>query len=323
VEGSVIRFIRLRNFEVASMRGILLSAAFLLLIPPSALADVVYLKSGSKMEGKVTDMGDYIILEAGSMRTTIKKEQIVRIEKKKSPTEEFEEKLRAVPKDDAEAFYKLGLWCLSKKLSGNATAMFEKAIAINPDHEGARRKLGYTRKGNRWVKPCYMCSGKGRIKCPVCRGTGFKRVLCPDCNKGRVICEACKGKGYFICDNCGGHGYFICKACGGTGSVYLGWPWGYGSCPVCDGKGKIDCPVCVGGRIPRKECKARGYQKCKTCNGKGFLRVKCDRCNGSKYLLCPLCRGKRFLTDEEMVRPLSGDETKTHQPGAAAQPPTR
>jgi len=259
--------------------------------------DVVYLKDGGKMEGDVVEEGDFIIIKMGSMRTKLSRDRVAKIEKKKSPIEEYKEKVAALPPNDAQARYELGVWCLERKLASRARAMFEEAIGIDPHHKAARQKLGHMWRGGNWVRRCRECSGKGTVKCPVCKGTGSIRIVCPDCIKGKVACKACNGQGYFICHACNGVGSFLCENCRGSGQVYNGWPWGYGACPVCGGTGRIDCKLCINGRIDCKECK-RGKKQCKACNGKGYRYQKCSHCNGEKRLICPRCGGKGFVKVE-------------------------
>ena len=86
---------------------------------------------------------------------------------------------------------------------------------------------------------CEKCQGTGSITCPLCNGVGSTRfgrgrmgrtfncprcngpgkIDCPDCEKGKVVCADCKGKGRIsgVCPECNGAKVFTCKVCGGTG----------------------------------------------------------------------------------------------------------
>jgi tetratricopeptide (TPR) repeat protein len=72
--------------------------------------------------------------------------------KAKSNEEIFQEKLSKVKDNDAKGFYELGLWCQQNKIEPQAKTMFEKVIEIDPNHSGARGKLGYIKYKNRWIK---------------------------------------------------------------------------------------------------------------------------------------------------------------------------
>jgi hypothetical protein len=51
----------------------------------------------------------------------------------------------------AEAQWRLGLWCEKYGLKDQATAHFVSVIRAEPNHELARKRLGYRKQGSRWV----------------------------------------------------------------------------------------------------------------------------------------------------------------------------
>jgi hypothetical protein len=52
---------------------------------------------------------------------------------------------------DAEAVYQLGLWAKGSGLPADALVLFQEAIADRPDHEFARRALGYQFFQGKWM----------------------------------------------------------------------------------------------------------------------------------------------------------------------------
>ncbi|MFH0888633.1 MAG: hypothetical protein V1871_05430 [Planctomycetota bacterium] len=74
----------------------------------------------------------------------IKKDEIAKVD--------YEEKLTKLKDDDTKGFYELGLWCQQNKLETQAKEMFERVIALDPEHTGAREKLGYIKYKNKWIK---------------------------------------------------------------------------------------------------------------------------------------------------------------------------
>jgi hypothetical protein len=52
---------------------------------------------------------------------------------------------------DAEGIYQLGLWAKANALAADAIVLFQQAIAIQPDHEFARRALGYQSFQGKWM----------------------------------------------------------------------------------------------------------------------------------------------------------------------------
>ncbi|NOZ23540.1 MAG: hypothetical protein GXP25_20885 [Planctomycetes bacterium] len=118
-------------------------------------ADVVYLQDGSKKEGKIVDQTEKeVILEIQvkglKAAVRIPMAKVKSIKRKKSPIEEYTEMASAVSPDDAEGFYKLGLWCEERNLMGKAEECFRKAIEISPTFEPAGIKLGLVRVDRKW-----------------------------------------------------------------------------------------------------------------------------------------------------------------------------
>ncbi len=135
---------------VLAIPRFLLLLAFAAALPASA--DVVHLRDGRKLEGKVVaETATSVTLKLKFGEQTIPKSDIDRVERKATTEEEFEERLAAIGAGDANAFHDLGVWAKRRALVSQATACFEKAIAANPDHAGAREELGWKRFENRWV----------------------------------------------------------------------------------------------------------------------------------------------------------------------------
>ncbi len=70
---------------------------------------------------------------------------------KPRPQDEYAAVLEALPEGDAGAQYKLALWCLEKGMPTRARRHFRAVVELDADHEGARRRLGYAKEGERWV----------------------------------------------------------------------------------------------------------------------------------------------------------------------------
>jgi tetratricopeptide (TPR) repeat protein len=74
----------------------------------------------------------------------------------KTNEEIYQEKSARLKPDNAEEHYQLGLWCLKNKLADEAQAEFNKAIELNPNHDGARKRLGHTKYKDEWLTPSEM-----------------------------------------------------------------------------------------------------------------------------------------------------------------------
>ncbi len=68
------------------------------------------------------------------------------------------------PAPDAEALYRLGLWARANGLPVDALVLFQEAIRINPDHEFARRALGYEFYAGKWRTPTEVKTAMGLVE---------------------------------------------------------------------------------------------------------------------------------------------------------------
>jgi len=135
------------------------------LLVASARADVIHLKDGRTIEGKILEENRKSVkieTQFGSVRT-IDQDRILRIERKKTAREEYEDRKRRTDDEDAEALYRLGAWCRENGLVVESLEAFRKVIQLDPDHPEARRALGYVRRGDRWI---LESSDTGPVKDP-------------------------------------------------------------------------------------------------------------------------------------------------------------
>lgn len=149
--------------EAWAMRYAVLSLAFVC-FAAAAVGDVVHLNNGGSIEGQVTETKDGVILKlpAGEMR--ISADAIDRIEQKPSALDAYQKRLKNLDADDADAQYQLGLWARARGLKRRAEDHFEKAIAINPDHEGARKALGYRLVNGKWLSEDEEMRARGLVQ---------------------------------------------------------------------------------------------------------------------------------------------------------------
>ncbi|WP_165075477.1 polymorphic toxin-type HINT domain-containing protein [Paludisphaera rhizosphaerae] len=58
---------------------------------------------------------------------------------------------RARTRDDADGHYKLALWCEARSLTEPMIAHLHRTLQLDPNREGALRRLGFKKIGGRWV----------------------------------------------------------------------------------------------------------------------------------------------------------------------------
>lgn len=117
-----------------------------------ASADVVRLKNGGTLEGKVRDTGNgqiEILLPYGSL--ALEADLVASVERSATIDEEVAARLRQLDADDAQGLYELAQWCRDRDAYTLAGRLLEEVLVIDPDHTEARHELGYRRIGDEWL----------------------------------------------------------------------------------------------------------------------------------------------------------------------------
>ncbi len=143
-----------RRTEVCRFLGAATLAAALALTlgPGAARADVVHLEGGGKIRGTIIEETptQVIVRTAAGSTHVVRRNEIARIERDLNVEEEFKRRWKALGEGDANGFYELGKWAREKRLLEQAESAFKKAIAIDPEHAGAREALGHRKHEGRW-----------------------------------------------------------------------------------------------------------------------------------------------------------------------------
>jgi len=118
----------------------------LLLILPLALAsaraDVVRLKNGRTIEGKIIEENEQEVkLHTGSAQMTVSRSQIASIEHREAPLEAYARRAAELAEDDATGHFELAEFCLKHRLFSQALDELRRVLAIEPEHKVAAGKL--------------------------------------------------------------------------------------------------------------------------------------------------------------------------------------
>ena len=130
---------------------LLLITITLVFLAASLCGDILYLKDGRKLEGKVFQKGNRVEIQTKFGKVTFPMSKVERIEYKKTNEQEYKERRENIAKGDGDGHYQLALWCKERNMRKEMTKELKEVIKLNPDHEGARKLLGYHRLGDRWL----------------------------------------------------------------------------------------------------------------------------------------------------------------------------
>lgn len=142
----------------------------------TAAGDTVVLKNGGRIEGEI----DKATGEAGGeaagegeadayrVKTSLglvalPRRQVDRVVEE-SPAEKQYRELVAAMSDDAEGHWKMAEWCRTNDLADLRSGHLEKVIAFDPEHEAARRALGYSQVDGAWRKVDEVMLSKGYVR---------------------------------------------------------------------------------------------------------------------------------------------------------------
>ena len=143
------------------MNGMKTLLALLVLAAP-AVGDEVVLRNGSVFSGIVREHGDRVTIQMDYGTMTFRKIDIREVRKMDDPLKELE--LRTVTASAPKDYYELALWARDRGLQGRGDELLNKAILLDPDHEPARKALGYERHEGQWLKADELMVARGFIK---------------------------------------------------------------------------------------------------------------------------------------------------------------
>ena len=127
-------------------------------------ADIIQLMNGNKLEGQVVkETDDEIKLKTLVGTVTLKKDEIVKIERGLTALQQFENSVKTLKDDDTVAHYTLGVWCKEHGLTRQAREEFAKVVAADPDNIEAHRQLGHVLQGGTWMSEEDAMKAKGFV----------------------------------------------------------------------------------------------------------------------------------------------------------------
>jgi hypothetical protein len=139
------------------------------LFPASVWADLIKLKSGGEVRGKIatiaaTPATDTVTIETPTGATvTLPAADVQFITRRPPAVEEYEVRARHAA-DTVDAQWDLAQWCRERRLLTERTEHLQRVIDLDPDHEPARQALGHVWKDGAWVDLDVYMAARGFVK---------------------------------------------------------------------------------------------------------------------------------------------------------------
>lgn len=141
------------------------SPFLLLLVPSLVLADEIHLKGAGSLSGRIIEETETTVtIDLGGGTVGVPMERVERIERKRSPLDDYDERAAKLGPQDVNGWLKLGRWASQQGLSAQAGEAYDTVLAIDPDNEEARIALGYVLLDGRWMTEEESYRAQGYVK---------------------------------------------------------------------------------------------------------------------------------------------------------------
>ncbi len=117
-----------------------------------ALGDIVHLRAGGRVEGRIVEEGpDSISVKTRFGVQRIASADVLRIERKETLEETVERRLKTLAPNDVAGRLDLARFCKENQLTAEWKSLLEKVLAIDPENAEAQAALGREKVDGRWM----------------------------------------------------------------------------------------------------------------------------------------------------------------------------
>ncbi|HMO15850.1 MAG TPA: hypothetical protein PKD64_18210 [Pirellulaceae bacterium] len=130
--------------------------------------DVLRLRNGSKLSGKVTVQDSdskilYLIELADGTVLTLDSKMVERAIVANDASREYSKRLLQLP-DTVDAHWEMQIWCRDNKLLTQREFHLRRIVALDPSHTEAWNLLGYREVDGRWISADHFYESRGYIR---------------------------------------------------------------------------------------------------------------------------------------------------------------
>lgn len=141
------------------------AVALVCLAPAVVRADDVLLKGGGKVSGRIVSRtATSVEVDVGAGKVTLPMSSVVRIDEKRSPLDDFDERAGALRPDEVNGWLELGAWAKRQGLGTQARTAYERVLAIDPGNAAANEALGRVQLDGRWVSQDEAYRARGFVQ---------------------------------------------------------------------------------------------------------------------------------------------------------------
>jgi hypothetical protein len=137
----------------------------LLLAGAVARADTLEMKGGGVLEGDVVAEGEaYRVVLPSGADALVPAADVARVTRGSTWRDEYIRRLNTTDRTDAEALYRLGLFCADHSLRAEAAVLFRECVDAVPSHAGARAALGEVLFEGEWMSREEAARRRGQVE---------------------------------------------------------------------------------------------------------------------------------------------------------------
>jgi len=132
--------------------------------PPLAAADDVHLDNGEVIEGRATRFGDKVVIELESGQISLSADSVKRIDRRESRVEHYEKAYQKLPPNAVAERMQLANYCRDHGMRERERVLLQQVIERDPNHEQARKRLGYVKSAAGWVTYAEHMRAQGQVQ---------------------------------------------------------------------------------------------------------------------------------------------------------------
>jgi hypothetical protein len=133
------------------MRDSIVAALLVSLLAPAVRADEVHLQGGRVIEGATKVEGDRVIVALESGKIALPMHSVLRIERTRPAIEVVRQREASLGQGDVDGLLELANYCREHDLRAKEHELLQRVVRIAPNHEIARRRLGFVRAKEGWI----------------------------------------------------------------------------------------------------------------------------------------------------------------------------